>query len=59
MADPLVILNEIIGYVAGSDLEAASGFLSNFSLLLIFLATSIEIGLVVSGRPTMPMRGFR
>jgi hypothetical protein len=54
-----VILNEIIGYVAGSDIEAASGFLSNFSLLRIFLATSIGIVLVVLGRPTMPLRGFR
>ncbi|TRZ96100.1 MAG: DedA family protein [Rhodocyclaceae bacterium] len=42
-----------LGYAAGSDLEAASSFLSNFSLLLIFLASSIGIGLVVSGRSTM------
>lgn len=42
-----------LGYVAGSDLEAASGFLTNLSLLLIFLAASIGIGLAVSGRSRM------
>jgi len=48
-----------LGYSAGSDLEAASSFLSNFSLLLIFMASSIGIGLVVSGRSTVLLRGFR
>jgi membrane-associated protein len=39
-----------LGYAAGSDLEAASSFLANLSLLLVFLATSIGTGLVASGR---------
>ncbi|MCX7149252.1 MAG: DedA family protein [Rhodocyclales bacterium] len=48
-----------LGYAAGSDLEAASSFLSNFSLLLIFLASTVGTGLVVSGRSTALLRGFR
>jgi len=48
-----------LGYAAGSDLDAASSFLSNFSLLLIFLASSIAIGLVISGRSATLLRGFR
>jgi len=39
-----------LGYAAGSDLEAASGFLFNLSMLLVFLAASIGIGLAVSGK---------
>ncbi|HLB16091.1 MAG TPA: hypothetical protein VJM14_14255, partial [Burkholderiales bacterium] len=39
-----------LGYAVGTDLEAASSFLANLSLLLVFLATSIGAGLVASGR---------
>jgi membrane protein DedA with SNARE-associated domain len=39
-----------LGYAAGTDLEAASSFLANLSLLLAFLATLIGTGLVASGR---------
>lgn len=42
-----------LGYAAGSDLDAASSFLSNVSLLLIFLAGSIGIGVIASGRSRM------
>jgi membrane protein DedA with SNARE-associated domain len=40
-----------LGYAAGSDLEAASGFLANVSLLLVCLAIVLGIGLALSGRP--------
>ena len=39
-----------LGYAAGTDLEAASGFLANVSLLLICLAVLLGAGLAVSGR---------
>lgn len=48
-----------LGYAAGSDLDAASSFLSNVSLLLIFLAGSIGIGVVAAGPSTLPWRGIR
>jgi membrane protein DedA with SNARE-associated domain len=45
-----------LGYVAGADLEAASGFLANVSLLLVCLATLIGTGLIASGRLTTASR---
>lgn len=39
-----------LGYAVGTDLEAASGFLANLSLLLVFLATLTGTGLVAAGR---------
>jgi membrane protein DedA with SNARE-associated domain len=39
-----------LGYAAGADLEAASSFLANISLLLACLATMLGTGLAVSGR---------
>jgi membrane-associated protein len=45
-----------LGFVAGSDLEAASSFLANISLLLACLATSIGTGLIASGRLTTASR---
>jgi len=39
-----------LGYAAGADLEAASSFLTNISLLLVCLATSLGTGLAASGR---------
>jgi membrane protein DedA with SNARE-associated domain len=41
-----------LGYAAGTDLEAASGFLANVSLLLVCLATWLGTGLAASGRLT-------
>ena len=46
-----------LGYAAGTDLEAASGFLANISLLLVFLATSLGTGFAVSGRFAAVSRG--
>jgi membrane protein DedA with SNARE-associated domain len=37
-----------LGYAAGADLEAASGFLANISFLLVFLALLIGSGLVAA-----------
>lgn len=45
-----------LGYAAGADLEAASGFLFNVSLLLVCLATLLGTGLVAFGRPAMASR---
>jgi membrane protein DedA with SNARE-associated domain len=39
-----------LGYAAGADLEAASSFLANISLLLVCLATLLGTGLAASGR---------
>jgi len=39
-----------LGYAAGADLEAASSFLTNISLLLVCLATLLGTGLAASGR---------
>jgi len=39
-----------LGYAAGTDLEAASSFLANISLLLACLATMVGTGLAASGQ---------
>jgi membrane-associated protein len=39
-----------LGYAAGADLEAASGFLANVSLALVCLAIVLGTGLALSGR---------
>jgi membrane-associated protein len=42
-----------IGYAAGTDLEAASRFLTNLSLLLVCLSILLGTGLAASGRLTI------
>jgi membrane protein DedA with SNARE-associated domain len=46
-----------LGYAVGSDLEAAAGFLTNLSLLLLMLIVLAGSGLVAIGRvPAAPQR---
>ena len=42
-----------LGYLVGADLEAATSFLTNLSLLLLSLAVFAGSGLVASGRATI------
>ncbi len=46
-----------LGYAVGSDLEAASGFLTNLSLLLICAMLLTASGLIASGLPLQPRQG--
>jgi membrane protein DedA with SNARE-associated domain len=46
-----------LGYAVGTDLEAASGFLANISLLLVCLATLLATALAASGRLATVSRG--